>query len=64
MYEAVLANLDENDVVIKSAAVADYKPKNYSNKKIKEGFERRSNASTTNQIDHLIKQAQNKKDKK
>ena len=35
MYEAVLENLDENDVVIKSAAVADYKPKNYSNKKIK-----------------------------
>ena len=35
MYEAVLANLDENDVGIKSAAVADYKPKNYSNKKIK-----------------------------
>ena len=35
MYEAVLANLDENDVVIKSAAVADYKPKNYSNKKKK-----------------------------
>ena len=35
MYEAVLENLDENDVVIKSSAVADYKPKNYSNKKIK-----------------------------
>ena len=35
MYEAVLENLDENDVVIKSAAVADYKPKNYSNRKIK-----------------------------
>ena len=35
MYEAVLENLDENDVVIKSAAVADYKPKHYSNKKIK-----------------------------
>ena len=35
MYEAVLSNLDENDVVIKSAAVADYKPKYYSNKKIK-----------------------------
>lgn len=33
MYEAVLENLDGNDVVIKSAAVADYKPKNYSNKK-------------------------------
>ena len=26
--QAVLENLDENDVVIKSAAVADYKPKN------------------------------------
>lgn len=35
MYEAVLENLNENDVVIKSAAVADYKPKYYSNKKIK-----------------------------
>lgn len=35
MYEAVLENLDENDVVIKSAAVADYKPKYYSNEKIK-----------------------------
>ena len=39
MYEAVLENLDENDVVIKSAAVADYKPKNYSNKKIKKSDE-------------------------
>ena len=35
MYEAVLESLSENDVVIKSAAVADYKPKHYSNKKIK-----------------------------
>lgn len=35
MYEAVLENLDKNQVIIKSAAVADYKPKNYSNKKIK-----------------------------
>lgn len=35
MYEAVLENLDENQVVIKSAAVADYKPKDYSTKKIK-----------------------------
>lgn len=35
MYDAVIDNLDENDVIIKSAAVADYKPKNYSNKKIK-----------------------------
>ena len=35
MYEAVLDNLDENQVIIKSAAVADYKPKSYCNKKIK-----------------------------
>lgn len=35
MYEAILDNLDENQVIIKSAAVADYKPKNYCNKKIK-----------------------------
>ncbi|RDY25199.1 bifunctional phosphopantothenoylcysteine decarboxylase/phosphopantothenate--cysteine ligase CoaBC [Romboutsia weinsteinii] len=35
MYSAVLDNLEDNQVVIKSAAVADYKPKNYSNKKIK-----------------------------
>ena len=35
MYDAVIDNLDENDVIIKSAAVADYKPKYYSNKKIK-----------------------------
>ena len=39
MYEAVLENLEENDVVIKSAAVADYKPNNYSNKKIKKSDE-------------------------
>ena len=35
MYNAVVENLDENQVIIKSAAVADYKPKNYSKKKIK-----------------------------
>ena len=35
MYNAVKENLEENQVVIKSAAVADYKPKNYSDKKIK-----------------------------
>lgn len=35
MYKAVLENLNENDVVIKSAAVADYKPKYYYTKKIK-----------------------------
>lgn len=35
MYNAVLENLDENQVIIKSAAVADYRPKEYSDNKIK-----------------------------
>ncbi|MGL5331006.1 MAG: bifunctional phosphopantothenoylcysteine decarboxylase/phosphopantothenate--cysteine ligase CoaBC [Peptostreptococcaceae bacterium] len=35
MYDAVIENLEQNDVIIKSAAVADYKPKSYSDKKIK-----------------------------
>lgn len=39
MYNALKENLDENQVVIKSAAVADYKPKNYSDKKIKKSDE-------------------------
>ena len=35
MYNAVLENIKDNQVIIKSAAVADYKPKGYSDKKIK-----------------------------
>ena len=35
MYNAIIDNFDENQVIIKSAAVADYKPKSYCNKKIK-----------------------------
>lgn len=35
MYDEVTTNLDDNDVIIKSAAVADYKPANYYDKKIK-----------------------------
>ncbi len=35
MYNAIINNFDENQVIIKSAAVADYKPKAYSDKKIK-----------------------------
>ena len=34
MYTEVINNLNEADIIIKSAAVADYKPKIYSNKKI------------------------------
>lgn len=35
MYSAIIDNFDENQVIIKSAAVADYKSKTYSDKKIK-----------------------------
>lgn len=35
LYEELINNFDENDVVIQSAAVADYRPKEYSDKKIK-----------------------------
>lgn len=35
MYNAVINNIDNMDIIIKSAAVADYKPENKSNIKIK-----------------------------
>jgi phosphopantothenoylcysteine decarboxylase/phosphopantothenate--cysteine ligase len=35
MYNSVLEYFDDSDIVIKAAAVADYKPKVYSEKKIK-----------------------------
>jgi phosphopantothenoylcysteine decarboxylase/phosphopantothenate--cysteine ligase len=35
MMAAVLSNYEDSDIVIKSAAVADYKPKSYSSSKIK-----------------------------
>lgn len=35
LYEAMVDNFDENRVFIQSAAVADYKPNEYSDKKIK-----------------------------
>lgn len=37
MKNAILENYEESDIVIKSAAVADYKIKNYSKEKIKKG---------------------------
>lgn len=37
MKEAMLKYYDDSDIVIKSAAVADYKAKNYSEQKIKKG---------------------------
>ena len=39
MYNAVMKYYDEADIVIKAAAVADYKPKKYSEQKIKKGDE-------------------------
>ena len=39
MKNAILEYYDNSDIVIKSAAVADYKIENYSNKKIKKGDE-------------------------
>lgn len=35
LYNTVVGEFDNNDVIIQSAAVADYKPKDYSDKKIK-----------------------------
>lgn len=35
MYDAVMENYKQNDIIIKSAAVADYKPKDISKEKIK-----------------------------
>jgi len=37
MFNEILKNYDDSDIVIKAAAVADYKPKNYSDQKIKKG---------------------------
>lgn len=37
MKNVILDNFESSDIVIKSAAVADYKIKNYSNEKIKKG---------------------------
>ncbi|MEG1255251.1 bifunctional phosphopantothenoylcysteine decarboxylase/phosphopantothenate--cysteine ligase CoaBC [Clostridium sp.] len=39
MLSAVMAEFQTSDIVVKSAAVADYKPKDYSNEKIKKGPE-------------------------
>lgn len=37
MYNAILSKFEGADIIIKSAAVADYKPSEYSEKKIKKG---------------------------
>ena len=37
MYEAVINNLSWADLIIKTAAVSDYRPKNFESEKIKKG---------------------------
>lgn len=39
MFNEITSHYEESDIVIKSAAVADFKAKNYSSKKIKKGNE-------------------------
>lgn len=54
MLNVVLDNFDEQDIVVKAAAVADYKPKTYSNQKIKKS-ENDFNLSLTKDNDILKK---------
>lgn len=60
MREAVLDHYNSSDIVIKSAAVADYKPKEYSNEKIKKG-DGNLNIEFTRDNDILMELGQKKK---
>lgn len=61
MREAVMNNFDNSDIVVKSAAVADYKPKEYSFEKIKKG-EGNLNIELVRDND-ILKELGDKKDK-
>ena len=61
MREAVMSNFDDSDIVVKSAAVADYKPKEYSFEKIKKG-EGNLNIELVRDND-ILKELGDKKDK-
>ena len=61
MREAVMSNFDDSDIVVKSAAVADYKPKEYSFEKIKKG-EGHLNIELVRDND-ILKELGDKKDK-
>lgn len=61
MRKAVLENYSSSDIVVKSAAVADYKPKEYSSEKIKKG-EGNLNIELTRDVD-ILKELGEKKDK-
>ncbi|MDO8998569.1 MAG: bifunctional phosphopantothenoylcysteine decarboxylase/phosphopantothenate--cysteine ligase CoaBC [Bacteroidota bacterium] len=60
MYEAMLSNYDNKDIVICSAAVADYKPANLSSSKIKKKTEN-FNLELTKTKDILSELGQQKK---
>ena len=60
MLEAVMAEYDYSDIVIKSAAVADYKPVSYSSEKIKKG-EGNLKIELTRDNDILMKLGEKKK---
>lgn len=61
MKEEVSKHFNSSDIVIKAAAVADYKPKNYSKEKIKKG-EGSLNIELTRDSD-ILKELGEKKDK-
>ena len=56
-----MSNFDDSDIVVKSAAVADYKPKEYSFEKIKKG-EGNLNIELVRDND-ILKELGDKKDK-
>jgi len=62
MYEAVMEHFDEADIIIKAAAVADYKPKKVSENKIKKSDSDLSIELSRNP-DILLKNKKMKKDK-
>lgn len=62
MYEAVLKHFEESHVIIKAAAVADYKPKEISKDKIKKG-DTDLNIELSRNPDILLELGKMKKDK-
>ena len=60
MFNEIMKHYDDTDIVIKAAAVADYKPKHYSTQKIKKGTDELQ-VSFTRDNDILFSLGQNKK---
>ncbi len=62
MYDAVLAHYEDNDIIIKAAAVSDYRPQTMAGKKIKKQDED-LNLNLVRNPDILLKLGQKKDDK-